>query len=82
VRRRNEAITREAVVSSLPGDRSTLGLFGDQNALVEAMLGCGKPVIAVLINGRPLVVDKLVQGASALIEAWYSARSILAGSCR
>jgi beta-glucosidase len=67
----NEAITREAVVSSLPGDRSTLGLFGDQDALVEAVLGCGKPVVAVLINGRPLIVDKLAKGASALIEAWY-----------
>jgi beta-glucosidase len=67
----NEAITREAVVSSLPGDRSTLGLFGDQDALVEAVLGCGKPVVAILINGRPLIVDKLAKGASALIEAWY-----------
>ena len=66
-----EAITREAVVSSLPGDRSTLGLYGDQDALVDAVLACGKPVVAVLINGRPLAVETLAERASALVEAWY-----------
>jgi beta-glucosidase len=67
----NEAVTREAVTGSLPGDRNSLGLYGDQDALVEAVLGCGKPVVAVLINGRPLTIGKLANGASALIEAWY-----------
>ncbi|KFG91369.1 Beta-glucosidase-like glycosyl hydrolase precursor [Sphingobium herbicidovorans NBRC 16415] len=67
----NEAVTREAVTGSLPGDRNSLGLYGDQDALVEAVLGCDKPVVAVLINGRPLTIGKLANGASALIEAWY-----------
>lgn len=67
----NELITREAVVTSLPGDRSTLNLFGDQDALVEAMLATGKPVVVILINGRPLTVNRLAEKANALIEAWY-----------
>lgn len=67
----NEQVTREAVAASLPGDRNSLGLYGDQDALVEAMLGCGKPLVAVLLNGRPLAVNRLAESANALIEGWY-----------
>src|SRR6202022_4518212 len=67
----NPTITREAVGNSLTGDRSTLGLFGDQDALVEAMLATGKPVIALLLNGRPLAVTRLAEKANALLEGWY-----------
>lgn len=67
----NEQITREAVVAALPGDRSTLGLFGDQDALVDALLETGKPIVALLINGRPLAVTTLAEKANALVEGWY-----------
>lgn len=67
----NEQITREAVISALPGDRRTLGLFGDQDALVDALLETGKPIVALLINGRPLAVTKLAEKANALVEGWY-----------
>jgi beta-glucosidase len=46
-------------------------LFGDQDALVEAMLATGKPVIALLLNGRPLAVNRLAESANALVEGWY-----------
>jgi beta-glucosidase len=64
-------ITREAITAFAPGDRATLGLFGDQDALVEAMVATGKPVIALLINGRPLAVTRLADKANALVEGWY-----------
>jgi len=64
-------ITREAVAEATAGDRSTLGLFGDQDALVEAMIATGKPIIALLINGRPLAVTRLADKANALLEGWY-----------
>lgn len=67
----NTQVTREAVTTNLPGDRSTLGLFGDQDALVEAMIATGKPVIALLLNGRPLAVTRLADKANALLEGWY-----------
>ena len=65
------SITREAVGREWPGDRSTLGLFGQQDALVEAMIATGKPIIALLINGRPLTVSRLAEKANALLEGWY-----------
>ena len=67
----NEQVTREAVTPGLPGDRRTLGLFGDQDALVEALLATGKPIVAVLVNGRPLAVTTLAERANALVESWY-----------
>lgn len=65
----NPQITREAVRG--PGDRSTLGLFGQQDDLVEAMIATGKPIVAILLNGRPLAVTRLAEKANALIEGWY-----------
>lgn len=64
-------ITREAVAYDLPGDRETLGLYGEQDALVEALLATGKPIVAVLINGRALTVNRLAEKANALLECWY-----------
>lgn len=63
--------TREAVQFNAPGDRSTLGLFGEQDALVAAILATGKPVVALLLNGRPLAVTTLAEKANALVEGWY-----------
>jgi beta-glucosidase len=64
-------ITREAINVGAPGDRNSLGLFGDQDALVEAMIATGKPIVALLINGRPLTVTRLAEKANALVEGWY-----------
>lgn len=64
-------VTRESVAEFAAGDRDTLGLFGDQDALVEAMIATGKPIVAVLLNGRPLAVTRLADKANALVEGWY-----------
>ena len=65
------AITREAIGGVLPGDRSSLGLWGRQDALVEAIAATGKPIAALLLCGRPLAVPGLAQVASALFQGWY-----------
>ena len=67
----NEEISREAWSKDHMGDRSVLDLMGRQNALAEAMFATGKPVIAILLNGSPLTVNRLAEKADALIEAWY-----------
>jgi beta-glucosidase len=64
-------ITREAIAVIYPGDRRTLNLYGDQEKLVEAMISTGKPIVALLINGRPLTVNLLAEKANALLEGWY-----------
>ncbi|MCI6876712.1 MAG: glycoside hydrolase family 3 C-terminal domain-containing protein [Parabacteroides sp.] len=52
-------------------DRCTLDLLGRQNELLDLMKSTGKPVVVVLIKGRPLAVNQCVAQADALIDAWY-----------
>jgi beta-glucosidase len=50
--------------------RSSLDIPGRQMELFDAVAALGKPVIVVLINGRPLAFPKLVEKAAAILEAW------------
>jgi beta-glucosidase len=49
----NEQTSREAWARNHMGDRASLDLFGRQEALLEALLATGKPVVVLLFNGRP-----------------------------
>ncbi|MBT3069317.1 glycoside hydrolase family 3 C-terminal domain-containing protein [Rhodomicrobium sp. Az07] len=42
-----------------------------QRALAEAVFGAGKPVVAVLTSGRPLIAPWLFEKADAVIAAWF-----------
>lgn len=50
--------------------RADIGLPGDQDRVVEALAKSGKPFVAVLFNGRPLAIPRLVEAANAVVEAW------------
>ncbi len=52
-------------------DRSDLNLPGQQEELLEAVAGTGKPVVLVLQNGRPLSITWAAQHVPAILEAWY-----------
>ena len=51
--------------------RAHPGLPGRQQELVDAVAATGKPLVAVLMSGRPLVVPRLVQQVDALLIAWH-----------
>lgn len=51
--------------------RTSLDLPGYQNDLVKALQETGKPVIAVLINGRPLSINWIDKNVPAIVEAWF-----------
>lgn len=51
--------------------RAELGLPGGQEALLRALLDTGKPVVVILMNGRPLVFTLPLQQAPALLETWF-----------
>ncbi|MDD5368390.1 MAG: glycoside hydrolase family 3 N-terminal domain-containing protein [Anaerolineaceae bacterium] len=51
-------------------DSVDLRLPGVQSQLAEAIFNVGKPVVVVLVNGRPLAIPELAQKASAILEAW------------
>ena len=51
--------------------RNGIGLPGEQEAFVEALLATGKPVILVLFGGRQQVIDKIEGRCAAIINAWF-----------
>ncbi|HEV7714426.1 MAG TPA: glycoside hydrolase family 3 C-terminal domain-containing protein, partial [Steroidobacteraceae bacterium] len=65
------ATSREAWADNHLGDTTSLELVGEQNELARAMFALGKPVVVVLINGRPQAVAEVAAKANALIEGWY-----------
>lgn len=54
-------------------DRMDLGLPGNQQELLEAVVATGKPVVLVLLNGRPLSITWAAEHVPAILEAWYPA---------
>jgi beta-glucosidase len=65
------ATSREGWAPEHLGDATSLDLVGEQNELARALFALGKPVVVVLINGRPQSVVEISQRANALIEGWY-----------
>jgi len=51
-------------------DSTNFGLPGVQAELLQAILETGKPVVLVLINGRPLSIPGLIEASNAVLEAW------------
>lgn len=51
--------------------RSSLDLPGRQADLLQALHKTGKPVVLILINGRPLSINWADRFLPAIIEAWY-----------
>ena len=67
----NEQTSREAWNLQHMGDRTSLDLIGRQDELVEAIAALGKPVIALLFNGRPLSINHLLSHVPVIFECWY-----------
>lgn len=67
----NEHLCREAWAKTHIGDNMTLDLISQQDELVKAIIGTGKPLVVYLMNGRPLSVNYVEEKANAVVEGWY-----------
>jgi beta-glucosidase len=67
----NEQTSREAWATNHPGDRDNLDLLGNQDDLVKAILATGKPVVVLLLHGRPNSINYIAENAAAVLEGWY-----------
>jgi beta-glucosidase len=54
------------------GDRTSLNLPAEEEALLGALKGTGKPLVVVLMNGSALAVNWANDHANAILDAWYS----------
>jgi beta-glucosidase len=57
------------------GDKTTLDLAPDQQALLEQAKATGKPIVLVAMNGSPINLAWAKDNAAAIVEAWYPGQS-------
>jgi beta-glucosidase len=50
---------------------ASLALHGNQQELLEAVVATGKPVVLVLLNGRPLDITWADKHVPAILEGWF-----------
>ncbi len=67
----NEQTSREAWAPNHLGDRDDLNLIGRQQQLADEVIATGKPVVVVLLHGRPNSIAKLARSAPAILDGWY-----------
>ena len=58
-------------MSGEASSRTNLGLPGRQLELLKTLLKTGKPVVLVLMNGRPLTIEFEAANVPAILEAWH-----------
>src|SRR5712692_2431362 len=58
-------------MSGEAASRSSLGLPGTQEQLLEAVAATGTPVVLVLMNGRPLILEWASDHVPAIVETWF-----------
>jgi beta-glucosidase len=74
----NQADVVIAVVGEVRGmshessSRVTIEMPGSQRKLLQALKATGKPLVVVLMNGRPLAIGWEKDNADALLETWYA----------
>ncbi|MFN0216587.1 MAG: glycoside hydrolase family 3 N-terminal domain-containing protein [Saprospiraceae bacterium] len=64
-------VGEKAMMSGEAAARAELGLPGVQEALVLELCKTGKPVVVILMNGRPLVIPRIAEKAAAILETWW-----------
>jgi len=64
-------IGEEQILSGEARSRAYLDLPGSQEALVEAVHGAGKPIVSVILAGRPLTFHDVAAQSNAVLYAWH-----------
>ena len=61
----------ESILSGEAHSRADINLPGDQAELVRRVRAAGKPVIAVILAGRPLTLTNIIDEVDAILYAWH-----------
>nr|AGS54238.1 periplasmic beta-glucosidase [uncultured bacterium contig00163] len=59
-------------MSGEAASRTDIGLLGNQAELLKALKKTGKPVVLVLMNGRPLALQWENDNLDAILETWFA----------
>ncbi|WP_426151875.1 beta-glucosidase BglX [Pseudomonas sp. DC3000-4b1] len=66
------AVGESRGMSHESASRTTLAIPAPQRALLAALRATGKPLVLVLMNGRPLSLVQETEQADAMLETWFS----------
>ena len=64
-------VGEKALMSGESRSRAVLRLPGKQEALLDTLRKAGKPLVVVLMNGRPLCLESVDKQTDAMLEAWF-----------
>jgi beta-glucosidase len=63
-------VVGETPYAEMMGDRDDLTLAKEDVAAIENMKRAGIPVVVILLSGRPLIIDRVLDKCDAFIAAW------------
>ena len=66
------AVGESRGMSHESSSRTELNIPASQRELIKALKATGKPLVLVLMNGRPLSLVEEQQQADAILETWFS----------
>lgn len=61
----------ESFLSGEARSRADISLPGAQEKLIETLAGTGKPIVLVVMAGRPLVLENVLPHVDAVLYAWH-----------
>ncbi|PCK06317.1 MAG: glycosyl hydrolase [Alteromonadaceae bacterium] len=61
----------ESFLSGEAHSRADIRMPGAQEALVKALSASGKPIVVVLMAGRPLALNDVIANMDAVVMAWH-----------
>ena len=64
-------VGEESFMSGEAHSRASIDLPGEQQALINALAEAGKPLIVVIMAGRPLTIEPVLEKADAVLYAWH-----------
>ena len=65
------AIGEHKDMSGEAASKTMIRIPGVQEELLKALKATGKPIVTVVMNGRPLVLTEVDQNSDAVLEAWW-----------
>lgn len=64
-------VGESAAMSGEAASKVNIDLPGHQQELVNELYKTGKPLVVILMNGRPLTISWMGEKASAILETWF-----------
>jgi len=64
-------VVGEAPYAEMHGDDEDLALSQEDMAVLNTVIETGKPMVVVLLSGRPMIVTELLKDTDAFLAAWW-----------